>query len=229
MEAGPVEAGPVEAGTTAILRGRRRGLRLPASAHASQPWRIHEFAGDYRLEDVWAMPTPGGRDDFGVLMEMLASSDSPLRSSSSRAVRALITARKVLGVVFRWDDSPPADDDAHATVRDRLPPDLAAPGSNGLRVAPFRTLYLLNDEWAAELENRTMRGILHIGWVRDGSGGYRGQLAVLVKPNGLLGAAYMAAISPFRHLIVYPQMLREIERAWRRAVPAGSGGCQVRS
>jgi hypothetical protein len=39
-------------------------------------------------------------------------------------------------------------------------------------------------------------------------------MAVYVKPNGLLGNAYMAAIKPFRHLIVYPQMLRAIERRW---------------
>jgi hypothetical protein len=48
----------------------------------------------------------------------------------------------------------------------------------------------------------------------------RGQMAVLVKPNGLLGTGYMAAIRPFRHLIVYPAMMRQIERTWR----ARSGG-----
>jgi hypothetical protein len=42
-------------------------------------------------------------------------------------------------------------------------------------------------------------------------------MAVLVKPNGLLGRAYMAAIGPFRHLAVYPAMLRDIGRAWREA------------
>jgi len=40
-------------------------------------------------------------------------------------------------------------------------------------------------------------------------------MAVLVKPNGLLGTAYMAAIRPFRHLIVYPPLMREIEQEWR--------------
>jgi hypothetical protein len=60
-----------------------------------------------------------------------------------------------------------------------------------------------------------MHGVMHIGWVRDGAGGYRGQMAVLVKPNGLLGTAYMAAIKPFRHLIVYPAGMRQIEREWR--------------
>ena len=56
-----------------------------------------------------------------------------------------------------------------------------------------------------------MHGVMHVGWVPDATGGYRGLMAVLVKRNGLLGAAYMAAIRPFRHLIVYPTMMREIE------------------
>jgi len=40
-------------------------------------------------------------------------------------------------------------------------------------------------------------------------------MAVYVKPNGPLGSAYMAAIKPFRYLIMYPQMIRELERQWR--------------
>ena len=47
------------------------------------------------------------------------------------------------------------------------------------------------------------------------SGGYRGQMAVLAKPNGRLGSIYMAAIKPFRHLIVYPAIMRQLERDWR--------------
>jgi hypothetical protein len=40
-------------------------------------------------------------------------------------------------------------------------------------------------------------------------------MAVLVKPNGRLGALYMAAIRPFRHLIVYPALMRKIEQDWQ--------------
>jgi hypothetical protein len=40
-------------------------------------------------------------------------------------------------------------------------------------------------------------------------------MAVLVKPNGRLGTIYMAAIAPFRHAIVYPQLMRDIEHEWR--------------
>ena len=44
-------------------------------------------------------------------------------------------------------------------------------------------------------------------------------MAVLVKRNGLLGAAYMAAITPVRYLLVYPAMMRELEREWRERYP----------
>ena len=68
-----------------------------------------------------------------------------------------------------------------------------------------------------------MHGVMHLGWVPDGSGGYRGQMAVLVKPNGLLGSAYMAAIRPFRHLVVYPAMIRQIARQWAADARAPTG------
>jgi len=33
--------------------------------------------------------------------------------------------------------------------------------------------------------------------------------------HGQLGADYTIAIAPFRHLVVYPPMIRQIGRAWR--------------
>ena len=77
---------------------------------------------------------------------------------------------------------------------------------------------MLDDEWAAEIANRTVHGVIHVGWVPDDRGRYRGQMAVYAKPNGRLGSVYMAAITPFRRLLVYPLMLRQLERAWREMV-----------
>ncbi|HME65473.1 MAG TPA: DUF2867 domain-containing protein, partial [Streptosporangiaceae bacterium] len=63
-----------------------------------------------------------------------------------------------------------------------------------------------------------------------GAGRYHGQLAVLVKPNGLLGTGYMAAITPFRHLIVYPPMIRQIGQDWRtRGAGATPGPAPART
>jgi hypothetical protein len=97
-----------------------------------------------------------------------------------------------------------------------LPADLRdAPAGPEFATLPFRSLYLTDTEWAAELANRTVHAVLHLGWVPDDAGGYRGQMAVLIKPNGLLGKAYFAAIAPFRYLIVYPPLIRGIGQEWQ--------------
>jgi hypothetical protein len=189
--------------------------RLPSSAHTSRPWRIHQITPDFRLEDVWALPTPGGPDDFPTLIDALASSD-PERQSPSRLARALWTLRWKLGEVFGWDDEDTRVGSRVPTLRDRLPEDLRdGPAGPAFATLPFTPLYLTDREWAAEAANKTMHGVMHLSWVADGAGGYRGQMAVLVKPNGLFGNVYMTAIRPFRHLIVYPPMMREIGRIWR--------------
>jgi hypothetical protein len=189
-------------------------MRLPNSAHTSRPWRIHELTHDFRLEDVWALPTPGGPDDFPRLVQLAASLDPS--QSSACAVRTLFAIRWKVGGLLGWDGPDAGVGSRVPTLRDRLPEDLRdAPSGPDSDALPFTSLYLLEDEWAAEIANRTMHGVMHIGWVPDQTGGYRGQMAVLVKPNGLLGTGYMAAIRPFRHLVVYPPMLREIAREWR--------------
>ena len=190
-------------------------MRLPNSAHTQRPWRIHELTRGFRVEDVWEMPARGGPDDFPRLVELALALD-PAKGSSG-ASRALFAIRWKLGELFGWDDS-----GAHGpTLRDRLPADLRATAHPAFDALPFTSLYLLDDEFAADVANRTMHGVLHLGWVPDGTGGYRGQMAVLVKPNGLLGRAYMAAIKPFRHLVVYPRLMADVGRAWKaRVTPA---------
>jgi hypothetical protein len=189
-------------------------MRLPNTAHTSRPWRIHEFTADFRLEDVWALPTLGGPDDFPRLVQVIASGNPA--QPSSRAARTLWAVRWKLGELLGWDGPDAGHGSERPALRDRLPADLRdAPSGPDFDALPFSPLYLLHDEWAAEIANRTMHGVMHIGWVPDQTGAYRGQMAVLVKPNGLLGTGYMAAIKPFRHLIVYPAIMREIDRAWR--------------
>jgi hypothetical protein len=187
-------------------------MRLPDSVHLAHPWRIHALAPDFVLEDVWALPTPGGPDDFPKLVELVAAGDPA--QGSSKVVGVLFALRWKLGELLGWDDPAAGLGSRVPTLRDRLPVDLREAPS-GPDLHRFRSLYLLEDEWAAEIANRTVHGVLHLGWVPDQTGAYRGQMAVLVKPNGPFGTGYMAAIRPFRHLIVYPAMLRGIEREWR--------------
>lgn len=183
--------------------------RLPNSEHTSRPWRIHEIVPDFRLEDVWALPASGERSEFPELVRGFAEGDP---AQGSRLARALWAIRWKLGGLLGWDEAETGLEERVPTLRTRLPEDLLdAPGPE-FDTLPFTSLYLIEDEFAAEIANRTMHGVMHLSWVPDEAGVYHGQMAVLVKPNGLLGVVYMAAIKPFRHLIVYPAMMRQIER-----------------
>jgi hypothetical protein len=185
------------------------GMRVPNADHLSRRWRIHELTRDFRLEDVWVLPASGGQDDFPRLVALIASLD-PSRGSS-RAARSLWAVRWKVGELLGWDDPDSGLGSRVSTLRDRLPADLRdARSGPEFEALPFTSLYLLDNEWAAEIANQTMHGVMHIGWVEDEAGRYHAQMAVLVKPNGVLGNAYMAAIRPFRHLIVYPPLLREV-------------------
>lgn len=208
--------------------------RLPHEAHTSRPWRIHQIASGFEVLDVWTLPTPGGPGDFARLLTVIRALDA---ERSSSVVRALFAARWALGRLFRWDESSDGIDSRVPSLRERLPVGLRAGGSlvdeadsSGGSAGRFTPLYATDDEAALEIANRTVHGVLHLGWVpdRSRSGGYHGQMAILVKPNGLFGAGYLAAIAPFRHLIVYPAMLRAIGRAWRdQATGAGSAAEEV--
>ena len=102
------------------------------------------------------------------------------------------------------------------SLTDRLPDDLRDTANLDFGSTPFVPLYRTEDEYAAELSNRTVHAVLHLAWVDQGEGDYQGQMAVYVKPRGRFGRGYMAFIKPFRYLVVYPALMRHIEGAWKR-------------
>ena len=188
-------------------------MRLSNTAHTDRPWRIHQVAPDFRLEDVWELPIAGSREEFPRVVRMITALDP---SEASPVVRILFEIRWKLGQLFGWDEPKAGGDSRVPTLRDRLPDDLrtAQPGPY-FDALPFNPLYLTDDEFAAEAANSTMHGVMHLSWVPDTDGVFRARMAVLVKPNGRLGMAYMTAIRPFRHLIVYPSLLRQSAKSWR--------------
>jgi hypothetical protein len=199
-------------------------MRLSNSEHESHAWRICEVVPDFRLEDVWALPAQGGAEDFGALLDVIASIDHA--DGDSRATRLLFGIRYRVGGWLGWDDAPRPlgiADNTETTLSARLPEDLrktTARATTGpdLSSYGFLPLYRTDTEWAAELSNRTVHAVMHLAWVEKGDGIYQGQMGVYVKPRGRFGDVYMAAIAPFRHLIVYPAMMRQIERAWNTRI-----------
>jgi hypothetical protein len=186
-------------------------MRLPDSEYRSRPWRIHEVTRDFRLEDVWAIRAPGQPADFRQLIAGFAAFD-PSTDSSTRSVRGLFVLRGKLGEWFSWDREQNGLGERVGSLTDRLPAELRAHAGPAIQGTPFRSLYQLDNEFAAEIANRTMHGVIHLGWVPDRR---EAQMTVLVRPNGLLGRLYMLGIKPFRYLSVYPVLIADVERTWR--------------
>lgn len=191
-------------------------MRLPASAHTGRGWVVDDVARDFRLLDVWALPVEGSRDEFGRALEVILGSFDA--GDAGLPARALFAVRRVLGTVFRWDvpKARTIPGARETTLAERLPAHLrgSAPST---KMGDFMPLYRTDDEYGAEISNGTVHGVLHLGWAEAGEDRYRAQLGVYVKPRGRLGEAYLLAIAPFRHLVVYPALIRHVGRAWERA------------
>ncbi len=207
-------------------------MRIPNRAQLAQPWRIHNVVADFRLEDVWALPALcGAEDDFGRVIELATRSDPA--NGSSAPTRFLWGVRDRLGQWFDLgrissaasrDKQLPIPGTREFSLADRLPDELRGSAKDvEFTHLPFVPLYRCDREFAAEVSNQTVHGVMHLAWVGpDGDGSYYAQMAVYVKPRGGLGQAYMAFIKPFRYWIVYPALERQLVRAWRRRQAAQS-------
>lgn len=194
--------------------------RLPESEFRDHPWRVHQFIEGFEVEDVWAVGTREPAADFPRLVDLIASLNT--EESSSPAVRFLFAARWKIGEWLGWDDPSTGLGSRVPSLRDRLPASLRDTVDMGRFASlPFTPLYELPDEFAAEVANKTMHGILHLGAVPAGGNEVTVRMTVLVKTNGLFGQAYMAFIKPFRYLLVYPALFRELERNWAQESGVG--------
>lgn len=206
-------------------------MRLSNTAQVTRPWRIRAIVPEFTLEDVWGLPAHGSADDFGALIALMASLD-PGKGGSGLA-RVLWRVRDLLGKwfglgrlsrTFDREEGParglPIPGRSETSLTELLPDDLANTTADlDFGSSPFKPLYRTDVEFAAEVSNKTVHGVLHLAWVDQGNHLYQGQMAVYVKPRGPLGTAYMAFIKPFRYLIIYPSLMRLIQREWSKRVP----------
>ena len=161
-------------------------MRVDNAEHQRHPFRVHTYAREFELLDVWRYPIVAERaDQFD---EFVAIHDlKSMVAESSVIVRGLFVFRAWLGRVFRWD----ADGDA------------------------FREVYRDDRELVLRVENATVTALMHLGWVSRGDG-WTALLAVYANPKGRLGRTYMSLIAPFRHRFVYPALMRAGQRRWER-------------
>ena len=187
-------------------------MRVPREQFRRLSLEVHGILRDVPLHDVTAVDLPGGGAG-----RTLADVRALLAREHVRAahllVRGLFALRALLGRLCGWDAGRPTHPETSSlhrlssdiTRRSALPP--------GARDGPFRLLYVLERESLAEVRNATVHAFL-ASVLTETPGGYRLYWAVYVQPVSRLTPLYMALIEPFRRYIVYPAILRRIQRAW---------------
>jgi hypothetical protein len=190
---------------------RVRTMRIDAATFRARPLRVHALLHDVPLQDAWEVPLAGGgagrtiEDVRAVMVEGLAVAPA--------VVRGLFRLRGRIGARLGWDDPRPS---WHAeTYVSRLSPvdraqSRVAPGTTD---GSFRLLYRFEDEQLSELRNATVHAFLSLS-IRPTPGGYLAYLGVFVRPVHRFTRLYMGAITPFRRLVVYPTIIRAMQRAW---------------
>ena len=203
-------------------------MRLPIEEHNKHPWRVATLAPDFELLDVWRYPIElDERIPLERFVEFMQSSQRDLVSSRG-AAGALFKLRSILGRLFHWDGDEtrpatalPIPGCKETSLRDRLTAidhereinPTAASASERAELS-FKPVYHREDEYLLEISNNTVHAMMHLGRVSISATKWSPQLGVYVKPRGGLGRYYMMLISPFRHYIVYPAMMRTAKRGW---------------
>ncbi len=186
-------------------------MRIDPAEFRARPLRVHALLHDVPLEDAWSIPLPGG--GAGRTVQDLRSVLVAGREAAPAVVQGLFRLRSRIGALLGWDHERPAGNGE--SYADRLSPadrarSQVAPGT---RDGSFRLLYRFEDEQLGELRNATVHAFASLS-IRPTPGGYLAYLGVFVRPVHRFTALYMAAIAPFRRLIVYPAIIRTMQSAW---------------
>jgi uncharacterized protein DUF2867 len=195
-------------------------MRIDPREFRARALRVHALLHDIRLEDAWAVPLSGG--GAGRTVQDLRAVLVEGREAAPAVVQGLFRLRGRIGAVFGWDHLRAAWN-AESYANRLTPADrarsLVAPGTPD---GNFRILYRFEDEQLSELRNATVHAFASLS-IQQTSNGYLAYLGVFVQPVHRFTGLYMRAIAPFRRLVVYPAVIREMQRAWVQRYGGESG------
>ncbi len=197
-------------------------MQFPTENFNRLPLRAHSLLAEVPLRTLDHLKLSGGRKDMTLpeIKEVIGFGGET-EFEVGRVTRALFWLRGLIGRILHWDDVPDLADER--TYLQRLNPEdqkrsLVPPGkTEGIS----RVLYCFENEFLAEIINRTV----HCFWLiamQPSVDGYDVYFAVYVKKLNWFTPIYMALITPMLKLIIYPAMLKGSQRRWEQAFPIKS-------
>lgn len=192
-------------------------IQIHEKYHLDHPWKAHSLLPDFELEDVWRVPVVLKEEhSLSMFMDQFRKSNTQIIQAGS-VVGLLFKLRFFLGRIFQWDEKPETNHLVPGSIRERyaLSENLSFENLPDPGKGDFIPVYILENEFLSEIENKTVHAALHLGRVRSDKE-YSIQMAVYVKPKGRFGKIYMQLIRPFRHWIVYPALMKLVSTSWER-------------
>ncbi len=191
-------------------------MKIKEEEHFKNTWIVQALLTDFEVEDVWQFPvTLEKQHNISLFQGQLFEAMEQL--SQKGLVGLLFKLRFFLGEIFGWDTTNPTTNNIlkKGSIRERYAQvyHLKKEDLPTIGTAEFEPVYVLPNESLAEIKNETVHAGLHLAKVPFKEA-YTVQMTVYVKPKGNLGKFYMALIKPFRLAIVYPAMMRMVEKHW---------------
>ena len=174
---------------------------------------VDRIAHDFILEDRWTFDL--GDRKAKTIEEFLPAFWSVLGNLEKSTLSKI---RLRVGEALGWDDHDftlPIPGCTEKSVSERLTEEDKKENRAGDRASPLptpaiKTVYVTEREALYEVSNDTIHALLHVSIASD----EEAVLRVYVKHRGVSSRIYMAAIWPARHFILYPAMIKKINRAW---------------
>jgi len=176
----------------------------------------HKFLTGIPLKSLYRLDLPGGRIGMSVLDIKEAVGFNTEQLETGILTKSLFWLRGLIGALFGWDAADKLAESVSFLPRlatDDKARSLVEPGK---KEGISRVLYCFENEFAAEIINKTV----HCFWVmakEKRSYGYSLYMAVYVKRLNWFTPIYMALVTPILKLIIYPALNKTVARNWKQA------------
>jgi len=177
------------------------------------PLRVHDFLAGVPLHDVWAVDLPRARS--GITLDEFLRTASACPFTPPPLVRMLLKIRLFVGRQLGWDRESATSACETFAMRMTTADRSRSLAPAGTREGPFRVVYRFENEQLLELINRTAHAAALSALVETANA-YRFYFGVYVRNVSPFTPIYMALIDPFRKLVVYPSLLRDVRAKWNK-------------
>ena len=193
-------------------------MRVAYELYQQKPLHSHALLSDVFLHDVWTFHLQGGGASRS-LRDFQALFTLENLQQVNPAVKFLFGLRGFLGRLFGWDNETHRQDAnsqiAAASYIHRLNAtdhsrSMIEPGAAD---GPFQVVFAFENEALAEIINGTVHAFSLLT-MEPAADGYTVYWAIYVKNVSWLTPLYMLLIDPFRRWLIYPAIIKHIERVW---------------